>query len=191
MTTPHLAQSRPLRTDAQRNRQRLLEVAHEAFESHGLDASLDEIARRAGVGVGTLYRHFPTRNALVESLISTDIERLATLADQLVIDDTPDGVDLWLEALARHGVTYRGLAESLVAAAGAPTTLGELCDRLHTAGTALIRHAQNRGLLRSDLDPVDAVDLATAIAWITESDPNDQRRLRLLRIAVDGLRIVE
>lgn len=188
MTTSSETKARPLRTDAQRNRQRLLEVAHTAFEEHGLDASLDEIARRAGVGIGTLYRHFPTRNALIGSLISADIERLAALADQHVLDDTPDGVEQWLWALARHGVTYRGLAESFVAAAGAGTALGGLCDRLHTAGAALVRHAQLRGRLRSDFDPVDAVDLATAIAWITESDPDDQRRRRLLDIAIKGLR---
>jgi AcrR family transcriptional regulator len=188
MTSAPIAESRSLRTDAKRNRLRLLEVAHTAFEEHGVDASLDEIARRAGVGIGTLYRHFPTRNALIGSLISADIERLAALADQLVVDDALDGVELWLGALAHHGVTYRGLAESFVAATGAATDLGELCDRLHTAGAALVRHAQIRGLLRSDLESIDAVDLAIAIAWITENDPDDQRRRRMLEIAVDGLR---
>jgi len=180
--------SRPLRTDARRNRQRLLEVAHEAFEQHGIDASLDEIARRAGVGIGTLYRHFPTRDVLIEALISVEAERLDRLAEQLVADDAPDGVDVWLDALVRHGITYRGLAESLVVAAGAGTTLGDLCDRMHAAGSAVVRHAQQRGDLRSDVDPVDAVDLAAAIAWLTERDPGDERRRRLLRTAVDGLR---
>ena len=184
------APSRPLRTDAQRNRDRLLEVAHEAFGAHGVDASLDEIARRAGLGIGTLYRHFPTREALIEALISVDIERLVTLADQVVADDVPDSVERWLDALARHGTTYRGLAESLVAAAGAATSLGELCDRVHTAGAAVVRHAQQRGALRTDVDPDDAADLATAIAWLSERDPDDRRRRRLLQIAVDGLHAV-
>jgi AcrR family transcriptional regulator len=191
MSQTPVAQSRPLRTDAQRNRQRLLEVAHAAFEEHGVDASLDEIARRAGVGIGTLYRHFPTRDALIESLISVDIERLTTLADQLVADDAPDGVNRWLDALARHGITYRGLADSMVGAAGAGTSLGGLCNRLHAAGAAVTRHAQSSGQLRTDLDPADPVDLATAIAWITERDPDDRRRRRLLEIALDGLRPVK
>ena len=181
---------RHLRTDAQRNRDRLLEVAHEAFEAHGVDASLDDIARRAGVGIGTLYRHFPTREALIEALIVVDIERLVTLADEVVADDAADGLERWLGALARHGIMYRGLAESLVVATGADTTLGELCDRLHGAGAAVVRHAQQRGALRADVDPDDAVDLATAIAWATERDPDDRRRRRLLQIAVDGLRTV-
>jgi AcrR family transcriptional regulator len=180
-----------LRTDAQRNRQRLLEIAHAAFEDHGVDASLDEIARRAGVGIGTLYRHFPNRGALIEALISSDIERLVTLADELLADDAPDGLERWLDALARHAVTYRGLAESLVVAAGDPTTLGELCDRLHNAGASIVSRAQQLGALRTDVDPADAVDLATAIAWITERDPGELRRRRLLRMAVDGLRTVE
>ena len=152
-----------------------------------MDASLDEIARRAGVGIGTLYRHFPTRDRLIEALIADDVERLAELADQLLAADAPDDVERWLTALVRHGVTYRGLAESLVIAA-ADTTLGASCDRLHAAGAAVVRHAQRRGNLRADIDPVDAVDLGTAIAWITERDVGDERRRRLLRIAVDGLR---
>jgi AcrR family transcriptional regulator len=189
-STPSAAPSRALRSDAQRNRERLLEVAHAAFEEHGVDASLDDIARRAGVGIGTLYRHFPTRDSLIESLISTDIERLVTLAERFVADDVVDGLELWLDALARHGITYRGLAESLAVASCGASTLGGLCDRLHGAGAAVVRQAQHRGTLRTDIDPADAVDTATAIAWITERDPDDVRRRRLLRIAVDGLRAV-
>ena len=182
--------TRLLRADAQRNRDRLLEVAHVAFEEGGVDASLDEIARRAGVGIGTLYRHFPTRDRLIEALIADEVERLADLAEQLIAADTADtadDVECWLTALVRHGITYRGLAESLVVAP-AETTLGASCDRLHAAGAAVVRHAQGRGDLRADIDPVDAVDLGAAIAWITERDADDERRRRLLRIAVDGLR---
>jgi AcrR family transcriptional regulator len=188
---PSTAPSRALRSDAQRNRERLLEVAHAAFEEHGVDASLDDIARRAEVGIGTLYRHFPNRDALIESLISADIERLVGLADRLVADDVADGLELWLDAVARHGITYRGLAESLAVASGGASTLGDLCDRLHDAGAAVVRQAQQRGELRTDIDPADAVDTATAIAWITERDHDDLRRRRLLRIAVDGLRALD
>ncbi len=182
-TTP----TRLLRADAQRNRNQLLEVAHSAFEEDGVNASLDEIARRAGVGIGTLYRHFPTRDHLIEALIADDVERLAELAEKLIAADTADDVERWLTALVRHGITYRGLAESLVVAP-AETTLGASCDRLHSSGAAVVRHAQGRGDLRADIDPVDAVDLGAAIAWITERDADDERRRRLLRIAVDGLR---
>jgi AcrR family transcriptional regulator len=179
--------SRPIRTDAKRNRDRLLVVAHAAFEEHGVEASLDDIARGAGVGIGTLYRHFPTRSALIESLISVDLERLVDLADHLIDVDAPDGVGRWLGELARHGITYRGLADSLVGAAGESSSVGELCDRLHAAGASLVRHAQQRGWIRADLDPVDPVDMATAIAWLTERDGDDRRRRRLLELAVEGL----
>jgi AcrR family transcriptional regulator len=188
MSAPQITSTRALRTDAQRNRDRLLAVAHDAFQEHGVDASLDDIARSSGVGIGTLYRHFPTRNALIESLISADIERLIELARHLVAEDAPDAVDRWLDALARHGITYRGLADSLVGATGESTSLGQLCDRLHSAGASLVRHAQRRGRVRADVKPVDPVDLATAIAWLTEGDRDDRRRRRLLDLAVEGLR---
>ena len=188
MSPSPTAPVRALRSDAQRNRERLLEVAHTAFEEHGVDASLDDVARRAGVGIGTLYRHFPNRDALIESLISTDIERLIALAERLVADDVADGLELWLAAVVRHGITYRGLADSLVVASGAASTLGGLCDRLHSAGAAVVRHAQRRGEVRVGIDPADAVDMATAIAWITERDPGDEQRRRLLQIVLDGLR---
>jgi AcrR family transcriptional regulator len=188
MSPVPIAPLRPLRTDAQRNRDRLLEVAHAAFEESGVEASLDDIARSTGVGIGTLYRHFPTRSALIEALISVDIERLVELADELVTEDAPDGVARWLAELVRHGITYRGLAESLVGAAGESTSLGDLCDRLHAAGASLVRHAQKRRWLRADVKPGDPVDMATAIAWITERDRDGKRRQRLLDVAVEGLR---
>ncbi|HWM18944.1 MAG TPA: helix-turn-helix domain-containing protein [Ilumatobacteraceae bacterium] len=188
MTPFPTAPARALRSDAQRNRERLLEVAHAAFEEHGVDASLDDVARRAGVGIGTLYRHFPNRDALIESLIWADIERLVALAEELVADDVADGLERWLGAVVRHGITYRGLADSLVAASGAATVLGGLCDRLHGAGAAVVGHAQRRGAVRSDIDPADAVDMTAAIASITERDADDGRRRRLLQIAIDGLR---
>ena len=188
MATHLIADSRPLRADARRNRERLLDVARDAFTEHGLDASLDDIARRAGVGIGTLYRHFPTRDALVEALVSDDADRLTQLADRLVAEDAADGLQQWLNALVRHAITFRGLAESLVGAAGSDTTLGELCDRIHAAGAVVVRHAQRRGLVRRDIRPADAVDLAASIAWLTERDRRVTRRRRLLRIGIDGLR---
>ena len=176
-----------LRRDAQRNRQCLLDVADQAFGKHGVQASLDEVARRAGVGIGTLYRHFPTREALVEALVAADLERVAALADGLA-GDTLAGIDGWLAELADHSVTYRGLAEALVTATGTSSALGDACTRLHDAGRELVRRAQRHGVVRDDADPSDAVDLASSIAWLTERDADTERRQRLLRAAVDGLR---
>jgi AcrR family transcriptional regulator len=179
---------RPLRADARRNRDRLLAIARRAFVDNGVDASLDDIARTAGVGIGTLYRHFPSREALIEALIGDDIARLAELGDELVSADAPDGVERWLAALITHGITFRGLAETLTARHTDGTSLGDLCDRMHAAGATVVWHAQARGWIRHDVDPVDPVDLATSIAWITEADADDRRRNRLLEIGLAGLR---
>ena len=177
-----------LRADARRNRARLLEVAHAAFVAGGVTASMDDIARRSGVGIGTLYRHFPTREDLVLALVADDLERLAVRADELRTADAPDGVEQWLGELVQHNLTYRGLAESVLAASGQPTPLGAACDRVHAAGGALIRSAQSAGTVRTDIESTAALDLASAIAWATQADPDDARRSELLRIALDGLR---
>ena len=142
MTARSSPATEPLRADARRNRQRLLDVAHEAFMETGVTASMDDIARRAGVGSGTLYRHFPTRDALILALVADDLERLAALADELRSRDPSNGLESWLAELVEHNRTYRGLAESIIASTGKPTPLGAACDRLHNAGAALVRDAQ-------------------------------------------------
>jgi AcrR family transcriptional regulator len=176
-----------LRADARRNRQRLLDVAHAAFLEYGVTASMDEIARRAGVGSGTLYRHFPTRDALILALVAGDLERLAELADDLRADDDASALERWLGALAQHNRTYRGLAESIIAATGQSTPLGEACARIHAAGEALVSQAQRDGTIRADITGRDAIDLATAVAWVTEHDGDDRRGRVLLQVAIDGL----
>jgi len=175
-----------LRADARRNRARLLDVAHQAFLAHGVGASMDEIARQAGVGIGTLYRHFPTRDDLIVELAAADLERLAVAADDAGAE--PAAVERWLESLVEHNLTYRGLADSIVAARGRPTALGAACDRIHAAGEAMVARAQGRGDLRDDVRPGDVIDLAVAVAWVTEGDADDRRRRDLLRVALDGLR---
>lgn len=179
-----------MRTDARRNRQRLLEAAHHSFRANGVTASMDEIARRAGVGIGTLYRHFPSRDSLVLALVADDLERVATLADELLSSDQPNAVARWLAELVRHDLTYRGLAESTTAATGSPTPLGAACERLHAAGAALIQHHQRHGTIRADIEPADAIALANAIAWITESDTDERRRDGLFVVVLDGIRPV-
>jgi AcrR family transcriptional regulator len=181
------APTEPLRADARRNRQRLLDVAHEAFVANGVTASMDDIARRAGVGSGTLYRHFPTRDSLILALVADDLERLAALADELRSRDQSDALESWLAELVEHNRTYRGLAESTIAATGKPTALGAACDRLHAAGAALVRDAQEHGTVRSDITPNDAIDLAAAVAWMTQHDPDSHRCKALLQVAIDGL----
>jgi len=189
-TTRPDQEPRPLRADARRNRARLLDEARVAFGERGTEASLDEIARRAGVGIGTLYRHFPTRDDLVESLISGEVQRLGTLSASLAEADDPfDALRTWLQALVRHACAFRGLAESLVTAAGGEGRLAMACHDTESAGQVLFERAQRSGHVRPDASTQDVVDLACSIAWITERSERDLGEGdRLLDLALDGLR---
>jgi AcrR family transcriptional regulator len=187
-TTP-TTEPRPLRADAQRNRARLLDAAQTAFAARGIDASLDEIARQAGVGIGTLYRHFPTRDDLVEALIHNRVGELVELSERLLDADDPfDALRTWLQAVVRHAASYRGLAASLVAAnCGDDSRLTTACHAQEAAGAALFDRAQERGAVRADATVHDMLDLVSAIVWVTEQGPRHDSD-RLLTLALDGLR---
>jgi len=181
--------ARPLRADAARNRQLLLEAARDAFTRHGVTASLDDVARAAGVGPGTLYRHFPTRDALVLAVIDEgliNIHRLGT-----VLTDAADPLDAlrqWLGAYIEQGSTFQGLAHTL---ASPPPTADKdsTCQLARGAGAALVARAVDAGLLRDDVDVDDVLDIAAAIAWVGEQPERDAtQRERLLRVVIDGLR---
>jgi AcrR family transcriptional regulator len=182
------ATTRPLRADAARNRRALLDAARAAFEQQGVTASLDDVAKAAGVGPGTLYRHFPTRDHLVLAVIDEGLVAIADFGDALLADPDPlDALVRWLDAFVTQGSTFRGLAGTLVA----PATEGGdgNCVRSQLSGRALVQRASDDGLLRADLDARDVLDLAAGIAWVGEQpDRDDAQRDRLLRILVDGLR---
>jgi AcrR family transcriptional regulator len=180
-----------LRADARRNRDRLLSAAADAFRREGVATSLDEIARSAGVGIGTLYRHFPARHDLVAALVQVDLERVAELADELCADESPDVLVRWCDELIRHTVVYRGLAETVAATTGDASTFGQACERVHSAGDRLVQRDQQRGIVRPDVRSRDVIDLANAIAWVTESDSDGARRKRLIGILINGLRTPE
>jgi AcrR family transcriptional regulator len=177
-----------LRADARRNRDRLLSVAGDAFRRDGIAGSLDEIARSAGVGIGTLYRHFPTRNDLVAALVQVDLERVAELADALCADESSDVLARWIDELVRHTVVYRGLAETVAASTGDASTFGRACERVHSAGARLVQREQQRGVVRADVRPNDVISLANAIAAVTQGDRDRRRRRRLIGLLIDGLR---
>ena len=182
-------ETRPLRADALRNRQRLLDAARAAFASHGTDASLEDVARRAGVGIGTLYRHFPHRDDLVEALVRGGVDGLGTLSQELVGGDGDafDNLRAWLQAMVRHALAFRGLAEQLVAATGADNRLGTACHDTESAGRAVFERAQVAGLVRPDARVEDAVDMASSIAWVVERSGRDDPD-HLLDLFLDGLR---
>jgi AcrR family transcriptional regulator len=183
--------TRPLRADARRNRDRVLEAARSAFGAEGSDVSLDEIARRAGVGAGTVYRHFPTKEALFEAVV---IDRIGELVDEArALSDDPDpgrAFSSFVELLAREGALKRDLVEAL-AHDGIRLKLGEapIVRALIDVLAELLRRAQRSGAVRRDIGVNDVMALLTAAAYaICHSRADDEQSRRLLWIMYDGLR---
>ncbi|AEW96174.1 MULTISPECIES: TetR/AcrR family transcriptional regulator [Streptomycetaceae] len=182
---------RTMRADARRNYQRLLTEAKAAFLAQGSDAPLEEIARRAGVGIGTLYRHFPDRTALMAAVFTGEVDALVSLAGELA--GRPDPVDalaVWLRAVITHSTAYRGLGKALMATGAAG--LDSCQAPLRQAGGTLLERARDVGGVRPDADIPDLLRLCHAIGLAAEADPDDPGLAdRLLALAVDGLRARE
>ena len=180
---------RPMRADAARNRRLLLDAALEAFTRNGVTASLDDVARAAGVGPGTLYRHFPTRDELVLAVIDDGLADIHRLGTALLNDADPvDALHRWLGAYIAQVSMFQGLAQTL--ASPPPAAAGEqsTCTLARSAGAALVDRACTAGLIRRDIEFDDVLDLAAAIAWVGEQPERDQRqRDRLVRVMLDGL----
>ncbi|MEV6175034.1 helix-turn-helix domain-containing protein [Streptomyces sp. NPDC051954] len=182
--------ARPLRADAARNRRSVIEAARDAFARHGVTASLDDIARAAGVGPGTLYRHFPSRDELALAVMEDGLTELHRLGVELL--DEPDrlkAVHLWLDAYIEQSGMYEGLARTLVNPQAAAVDEQSICWRAIEVGMTLIRRAGEAGVLRADADAEDVRSIAVAIAWMDGALPPDPtRRGRLLRMVLDGIR---
>ncbi|MFG1710820.1 TetR/AcrR family transcriptional regulator [Nonomuraea sp. M3C6] len=181
--------ARPLRADAARNRRAVIDAARDAFDRDGVNTSLDDIARAAGVGPGTLYRHFPSRDELVLAVIDDRLTELHRLGVELL--DEPDPlrvVHRWLDAYIEQSGMYEGLARSLVTPPPAADEHSS-CWLAIKAGMALVRRAAEAGVLRADTDAADVQALAAAIAWVDgQSPPDPDRRIRMLRMMLDGIR---
>lgn len=181
----------PLRADARRNRDRLIAVAREAFAERGADASLDDIARRAGVGPGTLYRHFPTRLALMEAVYRDSVEALCAEARGLLSSPSPgDSLAAWLRSFLAYAATKRGLAKALMAAGEEKPAVFAAChDMIGEAGAALLARAQDAGAVRSDVQLWDLLKLVSGIAMTCEQAHDCVATAdRLLALALDGVR---
>lgn len=180
---------RPQRADARRNRARLLDAATTEFAESGTAASLEDVARRAGLGIGTLYRHFPTRDDLIEAVIHDGVDDLVAAADTLLADEEDPLVALrtWLKGVVAHAASYRGLATSMAAAASGEGRLTDACHRQEGAATALVERARGVGALRPDVRVDEVLDLVSAVAWVAEQGrPHDHGRL--LDLVLDGMR---
>lgn len=190
VTTPDAA-DRALRADAKRNRDALLESAGQAFAEHGTAASLEDVARRAGVGIGTLYRHFPTRDALVEAAYRHGVEQLCDSADQLLATQAPDvALEAWMLDFVGYVATKRGLAGTLKLSA--PDVHAELFayvhERLRRAIDSLVNAAAAAGKIRSDVDGFDLIRALGGICMVSDSPSWQDQAKRLVTLLLDGLR---
>lgn len=182
---------RPLRADARRNRDRLLAAARDAFAAHGASASLDDIARAAGVGNATLYRHFPSREALLDAVFRDRVQVLCDQAEALrSLPSAEDALATWLRALIAHVTTYRGVATWLMSASAGQEGREDLPDScqkaIRAAGASLLSRAQESRVVRPDVTAPQLLRLAHAIALATEETPGESGKL--LALVMDGLR---
>jgi AcrR family transcriptional regulator len=181
---------RPLRADAQRNKDKLLTAAVAAFAEHGVDASLEDIARQAGVGIGTLYRHFPTRDCLMESVYRHQVELLCDAADDLVATETPDqALATWMERFVQHVATKRGMAMALKSVIGKDSELFAYCHgRIRASVKLLLDNAVKSGDIRSDVEAADLLKALSGICLVSDQPGWQDQARRLVGLLHDGLR---
>ena len=179
-----------LRADARRNRDKLVEIAATLFAERGVDASLEEVARRAGVGIGTLYRHFPTREDLVEVLYRREIESLCTAAEDLSQLHPADvALEQWMQRFVGYIAAKRGMAASLKILFGRGTnTLAEAYGLIPVCLKRLVAAATAEGSIRTDVDATDILQALSGIYSAPDTPEWQERSGRLVRLLMDGLR---
>ena len=184
---------RKSRTDAQRNRERILEVAKEAFTRFGAEASLDEIAKQAGVGAGTLYRHFPTRDALIEAVYRSEVEKLAAAERKFSETMAPmEALRAWMLLFVDHIAAKQIIAPALNSVVGGPSKLYEGSrDLVGGAIDALVKRAIRSGDIRGDLDPFDLLRALIGVSHVASGPGWQQSARRLVDILITGSRPVE
>ncbi len=186
-TEPVQLSRRPKRADALRNYEKLVAAAHEAFTEADRSASLEDIARRAGVGIGTLYRHFPTRSDLVEAVYVDEVEAISRTADELASLDAWEALSAWLHRLVGYVATKQALSDELFAAGERRAAVLAGCrSMLFGAGGPLLQRAQDEGVVRDDVTIDEVIRMVAGIAKIPSDDPTEVQRL--LAVALDGLR---
>lgn len=182
---------RAMRADARRNYERLLIEARTAFAEHGTDASLEDVARRAGVGIGTLYRHFPNRHALLSAVFEDAVSDLLSRARELSRAAEPcAALVTWLREMVQHAGEYRGISRALMSVTTNDTSALSRCsDPIREAGGRLLARAQQEGRIREDVAIGDLLQLTHAIALAAEETPGDPEVAdRLLMLTLRGLR---
>jgi AcrR family transcriptional regulator len=183
--------ARKPRIDAQRNRERILEVAKRAFTRHGAAASLDDIAKQAGVGAGTLYRHFPTRDALIEAVYRSEVEKLASAARGFAAAMPPiEALRAWLLLFVDYIAAKHIIAPALNSVAGGPSRLYEGSRSLVQAAIEeLVRRAKRSGHLRRDIDASDLLRAVIGVSYVAPGGDWQQSARRLVEILIAGSRV--
>jgi AcrR family transcriptional regulator len=178
---------RPKRADARRNYDKVLAAAREAFAEGGESTALEEIARRAGVGIGTLYRHFPNRQALLEAAYVGEVEDVCRSAVELEDTEPWAALTAWLESLVSYIATKQALAGELSNYLAPEAPLFHTCrSSLYGAGEPLLARAQAAGVVRADVRVADLIQMGVGLAQLPSADQEQIRHI--LRIALDGLR---
>jgi AcrR family transcriptional regulator len=180
---------KPMRADARRNCEHILSVAREVFTEQGADAPLDEIVKRAKVGAGTLYRHFPSRDVLLEQVYRAELMSLSERAHQLLDTVPPEqALAQWLREQVDWVLRQRGLAMSLKAAIDQNAEVFDLCrGAMQEAAAALLRPLQETGAVRADITAIDLLRLAHGVAVAAENIPPEQGE-KMLSVVLNGLR---
>ena len=186
MSETEIQLQRPKRADARRNYDKLVAAARALFTEESTSAPLEEVAERAGVGIGTLYRHFPTRQALLEAVYVDEVEAMARAAGDLSELPPWDALSQWLHQYVGFAATKRALNEALLEAAPDSDVLLSCRTAIVGAGTALIERAQRAGVVRADTNFMDVVRMVGGIAMVPTADP--EQKERMLELALDGLR---
>jgi AcrR family transcriptional regulator len=181
------------RTDAQRNRHRILEVAKEAFTRSGADSSLDDVAKRAGVGAGTLYRHFPTREALLEAVYRTEVEKLAATEQKFLQAMAPiEALRAWMLLFVDYIATKKIIAPALNTLVGGSSRVFEASGaQIKGAIHALVERAIKSGDLRPDLDPFDLLRALIGVSNVASGPDWQQSARRLVDILITGSRPIK
>jgi AcrR family transcriptional regulator len=183
---PALAE-RPKRADARRNYDKLVAAAREVFAEQGTDATLEEISRRAGVGIGTLYRHFPSRQALLEAVYVEEVDGLCQSALEFADREPWDALVAWLHRFVDYIATKEALSQELFTYIGRDSDVFARCHTMfYAAGEPLLQRAKDAGLVRPDIDITEVIRMVAGISKMTTSTPEQIRRV--LDIALDGLR---
>jgi AcrR family transcriptional regulator len=187
---PPTAAARKPRADSARNRQLLIDAAKAGFSGVGLDVSLEEIARRAGVGIGTLYRHFPTREAVVEAVYRHEVEQLAEAVPQLLqTSRAGEALHKWMHLFVDYIATKRIIAPSLAAAAARTPALYKTSLELITGAiSTLVKRAIASGDVRKDIDPSDLLRAMVGVSYGNPDAGWEASARRLIDILMDGLR---